>query len=458
MLQANQPAQLANFPDDFAWGVATAAYQIEGGATEGGRGQSIWDTFSHTPGRVVHGHTGDVACDHYHRWPEDIALMRELGLTAYRLSVAWPRIFPDGQGEPNAIGLDWYERLVDALLETGIEPWVTLYHWDLPQALEDLGGWPARGTADAFVRYTEAVSHRLGDRVGHWITLNEPWCSAFLGYQIGEHAPGRRDVRLALQASHTLLLAHGRAVQALRAASPEALIGITLNPTHIEPASSSEADVAAARRYDGYLNRWFLDPLYGRGYPADMLEHYAGRFPVPSDADLRTIAAPIDLLGVNYYQPNVVRHDPHDRLLQTANVHPHGEQVTQMGWIVRPAGLRELLVRIVTDYPVSRLAITENGAAYPDNTWGGRVADPERTRYLADHLAAAAAALESGVPLCGYFAWSLLDNFEWSWGFTRRFGIVHVDFETQRRTVKDSGHWYRDFIGAHGGGQHARPA
>jgi len=446
------------FPDDFAWGVATAAYQIEGAATEDGRGQSIWDTFSHTPGRVSNGHTGDVACDHYHRWREDIDLMRQLGLTAYRFSVAWPRILPDGLGEPNAAGLDWYERLVDVLLEAGIKPWVTLYHWDLPQTLEDLGGWPARATADAFVRYAEALGQRLGDRVQHWITLNEPWCSAFLGYHYGEHAPGRHDLSLALSASHTLLLAHGRAVQALRAASPDALIGITLNPTHVEPASSSDEDVAAARRFDGYLNRWFLDPLYGRGYPADMLERYAQHFPTPSDADLRTIAAPIDLLGVNYYQPNVVRHDPAEPMLNVAGVHPTDEQVTQMGWIVRPAGLRELLLRIVNDYPVARLAITENGAAYPDDTGDGRVPDAERTRYLAGHLEAAADALDGGVPLVGYFAWSLLDNFEWAWGFTRRFGIVHVDFDTQRRTVKDSGHWYRDFIVAQGRQSEPQPA
>jgi beta-glucosidase len=436
------------FPSDFAWGVATAAYQIEGAANEDGRGQSIWDTFSHTPGSVLNGHTGDVACDHYHRWQEDVDLMRELGVTAYRFSIAWPRIFPHGTGIANAAGLDWYERLVDRLLDAGIQPWVTLYHWDLPQKLEDLGGWPVRATADAFVDYAEAVARRLGDRVRDWITLNEPWCSAFLGYHTGEHAPGRHDLGLALRASHTLLLAHGRAVQVLRAASPNSTIGITLNPTSVAPATGAEADAAAARRYDGFRNRWFLDPLYGRGYPADMLERYGDRFPRPTDDDLRTIAAPIDLLGVNYYEPHVVRFDAHDTFLQAATVDPGGTQVTQMGWIVQPAGLQDLLARLVKDYPVGRLAITENGAAYPDHTLDGRVADPERTRYLAGHLEAAAASIEAGVPLRGYFAWSLLDNFEWSWGFTRRFGIVHVDFETQRRTMKDSGRWYRDFIDA----------
>ncbi len=447
-----------SFPSDFAWGVATAAYQIEGAANEDGRGQSIWDTFSHTPGSVLNGHTGDVACDHYHRWEEDIALMRELGVTAYRFSIAWPRILPQGTGIVNTAGLDWYERLVDRLLQAGIQPWVTLYHWDLPQTLENLGGWPTRATADAFGEYAAAVGRRLGDRVRDWITLNEPWCSAFLGYFTGEHAPGRHDLGLALRASHTLLLGHGKAVQALRASSPDAAIGITLNPTCVQPATNSDEDVAAARRHDGYLNRWFLDPLYGRGYPADMLEVYGDRFPRPTDEDLRTIAAPIDFLGVNYYQPAIVRHDPHDPFLQTESVDPAGVQVTQMGWIVQPAGLRELLSRLVNDYPVGRLAITENGAAYPDQKSDGRVSDPERTRYLAEHLEAAARAVDEGVPLRGYFAWSLLDNFEWAWGFTRRFGIVHVDFETQRRTVKDSGHWYREFIGANRGRARARPA
>jgi beta-glucosidase len=440
------------FPNDFAWGVATAAYQIEGAANEDGRGRSIWDTFSHTPGSILNGHTGDVACDHYHRWREDIDLMRDLGVTAYRFSVAWPRIFPQGTGIANTAGLDWYERLVDALLEAGIQPWVTLYHWDLPQQLEDLGGWPVRATADAFGVYAETMGRRLGDRVRDWITLNEPWCSAFLGYLTGEHAPGRHDLGLALRASHTLLLAHGLAVQALRAASPAASIGITLNVTCVDAASDSEADVGAARRYDGFRNRWFLDPLYGRGYPADMLEHYGERFPRPTDEDLRTIAAPIDLLGVNYYEPHILRFDQHDPVLQAATVAPGGTQVTQMGWLVEPAGMRELLSRLVKDYPVGQMAITENGAAYPDHSLDGRVADPERTHYLAQHLEAAAAAIEEGVPLSGYFAWSLLDNFEWAWGFTRRFGIVHVDFETQRRTVKDSGHWYREFI------RRARPA
>jgi len=450
------PSLEGTFPPDFVWGVATAAYQIEGAAAEEGRGRSIWDTFSHTPGRILNGDTGDVACDHYHRWREDIQLMRDLGVSAYRFSVAWPRIFPTGTGAPNQAGLDWYEQLVDALLEAGIEPWLTLYHWDLPQALEDQGGWPNRAVADAFAAYADAIARRLGDRVRHWITLNEPWCSAFLGYQTGEHAPGKRDPRLALAASHTLLLAHGKAVEALRASMPHASIGITLNPTVIEAGSDQPADRAAARRFDGYLNRWFLDPLYGRGYPTDMLEHYGLLFSTPSADDLRTIAAPIDFLGVNYYNPHVVVDDPADAFLRAKMLKPREAEVTEMGWVVRPSVLQDLLRRLASDYPVQRMAITENGAAYRDQRSNGRVPDPERTQYLERHLEAAAAAIDDGVPLAAYFAWSLLDNFEWAWGFSQRFGIVYVDFATQRRIVKDSGHWYRGFIRGQRAGGGAR--
>ena len=435
------------FPPNFVWGVATAAYQVEGAAHEDGRGASIWDTFSHTPGKVRNGDTGDVACDHYHRWREDLALLGELGVGAYRFSIAWPRIFPTGSGEPNAIGLDWYERLVDALLAAGIQPWVTLYHWDLPQPLEDAGGWPERSTADAFARFAEAVGRRLGDRVKTWTTLNEPWCSAFLGYQLGEHAPGRRDLAAALAASHTLLVAHGRAVQALRSTSPGSSIGLALNPSQVEPANENDEDVAAARRVDGYLNRWFLDPLYGRGYPADMLDYFGAQFAEPPTADLQLIATPTDFLGVNYYRPSIVRADSGSAFLGTADVLRPDDAVTEMGWLVQPRGLTQLLLRLHRDYPVKALAITENGAAYADAAvFDGRVQDPERTRYLADHIAAAGQALAEGVPLVGYFVWSFLDNFEWAQGYTNRFGLVYVDYATQRRVVKDSGRWYRSLI------------
>jgi beta-glucosidase len=446
-LLVEQPASLRIFPSTFVWGVATAAYQIEGAANEAGRGPSIWDTFSHTPGKVLNGDTGDVACDHYHRWREDLALLRDLGVGAYRFSIAWPRIMPTGSHASNAAGLDWYERLVDALLASGIEPWVTLYHWDLPQPLEDAGGWPARETADAFAHYAEVVGRRLGDRVHTWITLNEPWCSAFLGYQSGEHAPGRRDPRLGLAAAHSLLLAHGRAVEILRSTSPGARVGIVLNPTHVEPATDADADVAAARRADGYHNRWFLDPLYGRGYPADMLDHFAAHCAAPLADDLRVIAAPTDFLGVNYYRPTIVRADSTDAFLGVRSVRRPDDTVTQMDWIVRPSGLRRLLLRLHRDYPVRSLAVTENGAAYADApVVDGRLHDPERTRYLAEHVAAVGQALSDGAPLMAYFVWSFLDNFEWAQGFSNRFGLVSVDYATQQRTVKDSGRWYRRLI------------
>ena len=453
------PATPSQFPANFTWGVATAAYQIEGAVDADGRRPSIWDTFSHTRGKVLNGDTGDQACDHYHRWREDVALLRELGVGAYRFSIAWPRILPDGTGEANIQGLDWYERLVDALLEGGIRPWVTLYHWDLPQPLEDRGGWAERATADAFVQLAEAVARRLGDRVGTWSTLNEPWCSAFLGYQLGIHAPGKTDPSLALAASHTLLLGHGRAVEALRAACPAARVGIVLNPSPVEAASDAEADVAAASRADGYLNRWFLDPLYGRGYPADMVDLFGARFAVPSDADMRTIAAPIDFLGLNYYRPTLVRANMADSWLRFSSVRPTDEPVTQMDWVVRPRGLRELLERVQRDYPVSDLVITENGAAYADAvSVDGAVHDAERTRYIAEHIHAVGAAIQIGVPVTGYFVWSLLDNFEWAQGYSNRFGLVYVDYATQRRTVKDSGRWYQGMIAAQPRAQYATPA
>jgi beta-glucosidase len=443
------PVETGVFGSDFVWGVATAAYQIEGAVDVDGRGKSIWDTFSHSPGNVLEGDTGDVACDHYHRWRDDLRLLRELGLGAYRFSIAWPRIVPDGKSAPNSAGLDWYERLVDALLAADIEPYITLYHWDLPQPLEDAGGWPERATADAFARYAELVGARLGDRVRNWITINEPWCCAFLGYGSGEHAPGRRDPKLALAASHTLLLAHGRAVQVLRATNAKARIGITLNPVPVEPASDHERDLAATRRLDGQRNRWFLDPLYGRGYPSDMLEHFGNQFAPPSTDDLALIAAPTDFLGVNYYEPNIARADDHEPFLRARTVQPEHAPLTDNAWVVRPSGLRQLLTRLARDYPVRQLAVTENGAAYNDPPpQDGRVADTARTRYLAGHVAELGRAIKAGVPVSGYFVWSFLDNFEWARGYADRFGLVHVDYATQRRTLKESGRWYRSLIAA----------
>ncbi len=439
------------FPDGFVWGAATASYQIEGAVHEDGRGESIWDRFSRTPGKTANGDTGDVACDHYHHWQEDIQLMRTLGLNAYRFSIAWPRIVPDGRGHVNEAGLAFYDRLVDGLLEAGITPWVTLYHWDLPQILEDAGGWPNRATADAFAEYTDVVTRRLGDRVKHWITLNEPWCSAFLGYHNGHHAPGRTNLEDALQALHTLLLAHGQAVSIIRRNSPDAQVGITLNLAQVYPTTDSPDDQAAARRYDGYFNRWFLDPLYGRGYPQDMVALYGGDAPATDAADFPIIAAPTDFLGLNYYSPTFVHNDPEAAFLQVGHTRREDLQYTAMDWAVYPQGLYDLLVRVPRDYPTGPLYITENGAAYPDQVsqnGEARVHDPDRTQYYAQHLQAAQRAIGAGVPLQGYFAWSLMDNFEWAFGYTRRFGITYVDYDTQQRTLKDSGRWYKAVIAA----------
>ncbi|WP_419996335.1 GH1 family beta-glucosidase [Streptomyces boninensis] len=440
---------LSALPHDFVWGAATAAYQIEGAVAEDGRSPSIWDTYSHTPGKVAGGDTGDVACDHYHRWPEDIALLRELGVDAYRFSIAWPRVVPGGDGAVNEKGLAFYDRLTDALLEAGITPYPTLYHWDLPQVLQDRGGWPERETAEHFAAYAAVVADRLGDRITHWTTLNEPLCSAWIGHLDGAMAPGLTDLKAAVRASYHLHLGHGLAVQALRAAVPGARIGLVNNLTHCEPASGSDADVAAAWRSDGHTNRWWMDPIHGRGYPADMRELYGVELP-ERPGDLATIAAPLDWLGLNYYFRNVVAADPSGPVPYARQIAlPPEARRTAMGWEVHADGLRKTLRRLTKDYGPRRVYVTENGSAYPDTvTPDGRVHDPERVRYLDEHLAACAAAVAEGVPLAGYFAWSLLDNFEWAYGYDKRFGLVHVDYETQRRTVKDSGRRYAELVRA----------
>lgn len=442
------------FPPGFVWGAATSAYQIEGAAAEDGRGESIWDRMAHTDGRVIDGTSGDVACDHYHRWPDDLRLMGQLGLQAYRFSVAWPRIIPQGRGAINQAGLDFYDRLIDGLLAAGITPYLTLYHWDLPQPLqEEGGGWAARSTAEAFAAYAEVVSRAYGDRVKHWITHNEPWCAAFLGYQVGEHAPGiKGDWYAALRASHHLLLSHGWAVERIRAASPGAEVGIALNQEPAFPATPSPEDYHAARIYDGYYSRWFLDPVYGRGYPADMVEHYSQqgylpdgmRFVLPGD--LEAIATPLDFLGVNYYT-RAVRSAAGS--YDNAPSPDGSSALTEMGWEVFPEGLYQLLTRIAFTYRPAKLYVTENGASFSDGPdEAGRIPDGRRIGYLRGHLQACARAIESGVPLAGYFVWSLLDNFEWAKGYTQRFGVVWVDFETQQRLPKDSALWYRQCIEA----------
>ena len=431
------------FPENWVWGAATAAYQIEGAVREGGRGQSIWDTFSHSPGKVANGDTGDVACDHFHRFPEDIGLMRELGSGGYRFSIAWPRIFPGGVGRPNSEGLDFYRRLIDELHTAGITPYVTLYHWDLPQALQDAGGWANRDTAHRFGEYAHTVAAALGPGVQHWFTINEPWVAAFLGHLTGDHAPGERNLRLALRAAHNLLLAHGEGMTALRSEmGPGGQAGIVLNLAPCQPAGDTNADLEAADRTDGYMNRWFLDPLYRGHYPEDMTRLYGDAVPEIAPGDMELISQPTDMLGVNYYFRLLVAYDSAALPLRARRVIPTGALVTAMGWEVYPTGLYEILKRVHDDYSPGTLLVTENGAAYDDVVEDGRVEDPEREDYLHEHLLQAYRAVEDGVPLKGYFVWSLLDNFEWALGYSKRFGVIYVDYSTQERIVKRSGRWY----------------
>ncbi|MDG4862318.1 GH1 family beta-glucosidase [Streptomyces sp. T-3] len=444
-----EPIDLAALPQDFAWGTATSAYQIEGAVAEDGRTPSIWDTFSHTPGKVDHGDHGDIACDHYHRWREDIALMKQLGTNAYRLSLAWPRILPGGDGAVNAKGLDFYDQLIDGLLEAGITPSVTVYHWDLPQVLQDRGGWPKRDTAHHLAAYASVVAERLGDRVGHWATLNEPLCSAWIGHLEGRMAPGLTDLDAAVRASYHLLLGHGLATQAIRAAAPGAQVGIVNNLSTVEAASERPEDIAAARRMDGHTNRWWLDPVHGRGFPSDMLDVYGIQLPEQA-GDLAAMAEPLDWLGLNYYFPAVVTDDPTGPAPYARQVQRLDVPRTGMDWEIDAGGIESLLLRLTHDYGARKLYVTENGSAYPDVVRrDGSIDDPERADYLIRHLAACASAARKGAPLAGYFAWSLLDNFEWAYGYDKRFGLVHVDYSTQKRTVKGSGHRYADVIRAH---------
>jgi beta-glucosidase len=443
---------MKRFPTGFVWGAATSAYQIEGAVSEGGRGESIWDRFASTPGKIADGSDGSIACEHYHRYREDVKLLAWMGVSAYRFSVAWPRIFPDGVGSvANERGLDFYERLVDELLAHDIRPCITLYHWDLPQVLEDRGGWPGRATAEAFVAYSDVVTKRLGDRVKDWITHNEPWCAAFLGYAEGIHAPGRTSWADALAASHHMLLSHGWAMQVIRANVSNARAGITLNLSPVYAASDSAADHEAARVYDSRFNRWFLEPLHGRGYPLDALEDHVregnlrdAELACVREGDLKVIAEPTDFLGINYYARNIQRSSQVKEEDNAPPVISLLDERTDMGWEIYADGLYDLLLRVQRDYAPPAIFITENGAAYghaPDA--GGAVHDVPRTRYLHDHLDACLRALGAGVPLRGYFVWSLLDNYEWAEGYAKRFGVVWVDYATQERIPKGSAHWYR---------------
>jgi beta-glucosidase len=446
-------------PPSFEFGAATAAYQIEGAFDVDGRGPSIWDTYSHTPGKTFNGDTGDVAVEHYTRYPQDVALMKELGLDTYRFSVSWPRILPAGKGAVEQRGLDFYRRLVDTILEAGIAPWLTLYHWDLPQALEDEDGWANRDTAKHFADYAGIVHDALGDRVPHWSTLNEPMCSSLLGYNADAHAPGRTDPAAAAKAVHHLLLGHGLATQALRAKGADDL-GITLNFTPMYAASDSEVDVDAARRQDGQMNRMFITPIVTGEYPADVVEDLAkAGAPLPvQDGDLEVINTPIDWLGINYYYAAVVSggHEPQlpTTFIGCEDVREEAQDgpTTTMGWSLNPDSFTELLGRITEMAPGLPLYITENGSAWPDEVAeDGVVHDQQRVDYLHSHLAAMATAIEAGADVRGYFAWSLLDNYEWARGYAQRFGIVHVDYDTQVRTPKDSAHAYAEVIRAHKG-------
>jgi beta-glucosidase len=441
------------FPPGFLFGAATSAYQIEGSLDVDGRGRSVWETFASAPGRIEGGADGSRACDSYRRWADDVDLLATLGLGAYRFSVSWARIVPEGRGRVEGRGLDHYERCVDALLDRGITPLITLNHWDMPEALMTHGGWAGRPTVDAFAEYAAAVVERLGDRVGHWITQNEPWIIALLGYHLGLHAPGVSDLRASVAAGHHLLLGHGAAYDAIKQVRPDVQVGIALNLLPCDPASGDPADRAAAIGSDGYCNRWYLDPLFGRGYPPDMVAHFeralgTGLDEIVRPADTERIAHRNDFLGINYYSR---------RITAAATTGPDrpfpwrvagtGEEVgadyTEQGTEIAPDSLRVLLVRLARDYPRVPLVVTENGAAYGDApTHDGQVHDQRRTSFLLRHLRAVADAIEGGADVRGYMYWSLLDNFEWAQGYRTRFGLVHVDYRTGERTIKDSARVY----------------
>jgi beta-glucosidase len=436
-----------NFPEGFVWGTATAAYQIEGAKDEDGRGESIWDRFTATPGKIADGMDGSIACDHYHRFESDLDLMKELGLQNYRFSISWPRVVPDGSGAVNAKGLAFYDRLVDTMLSRGIRPFATLFHWDLPQRLQEAGGWTSRATVTAFARYAEIVAKKLGDRVKDWMTHNEPWVVAYVGHLFGAHAPGVCDLKTALAVAHAILLSHGKAVPVIRTHSPGARVGIVNNLEWVEPASQREEDIAAAMRHDGAFNRWFLDPLFRGSYPGDMMAWFDAALPDVRDGDLKTIAVPIDFLGVNYYTRRIMAHDPAGRggsFLAARQIHwPFTPRADFEEWEVAPEGLYRTLLRVAREYRPSQLFVTENGTSLPDVPGpDGAVHDAFRMRYVARHAAAVHQAITDGADVRGYFLWSFMDNFEWAFGFTKRFGITYVDYKTQKRTIKDSGRWY----------------
>lgn len=439
-----------NFPENFIWGAATASYQIEGAVNEDGRGKTIWDTFSHTPGKTRNGDTGDVACDHYHRYPEDIRLMQDLGISAYRFSFAWARILPQGRGAVNQAGLDFYDRLIDAVLEANIQPCPTLYHWDLPQALQDEGGWENRQTIEAFKQYTDVVTTHFGDRLKMWMTFNEPFVAALVGNFQGRHAPGNQDLGIALSVAHHLLVAHGRAVPIIRQNVSDAQVGIVLNLSHVMAEDPNNPEhIQAEQNQDGHVNRWFLDPIYHGTYPKDMWALYGDHVPTIEDGDMETIATETDFLGINYYTRAVVRSTDAPPL-NVERINPPGIK-TEMGWSIYPQGLSDLLKRVHQEYNPKAIYITENGAAFNDTVeTDGSVNDEIRRDYIHKHLIECHQSIEAGVPLKGYFVWSMLDNFEWGLGYTKRFGIIRINYETLERTMKLSGKWYAGVVRENG--------
>ena len=447
----------ADFPPDFLWGAATSAYQIEGAVHEDGRAPSVWDRFATMPGATYQSETGEMAADHYHHMEDDVALMADLNLNAYRFSLSWPRILPRGTGSVNERGLDFYDRLVDALLARGIQPLATLYHWDLPLALQDRGGWLNRDTAYAFADYAEVVAHRLGDRVQWWLTHNEPWCSAYLGFAVGIHAPGLRDKQLAAGAGHHILLSHGLSVPRLRAhLSSQAQVGIALDFYPVYAADDSPETLLAVKRADAFRNRWFLDPIFRGHYPDGLFTDMGVTPPLMREDDFSIIAFPIDFLGVNYYSRMLVRRSENAEAREEQTAHSSnfeaieripGASYTEMGWEIFPDGLANILTRIQREYAPKAMVVTESGAAFNDY-WDGndQIHDQQRIDYLQEHIHTVAEVIRQGVPIKGYVVWSFLDNFEWSEGYRKRFGLVYVDYPTQRRIIKDSGHWYASFV------------
>lgn len=429
----------------FIWGVATSSFQIEGASHEDGRGPSIWDTFCRVPGKVANGDTGDIACDHYHRYNEDLDLMKWMGVDAYRFSVAWSRVIPNGVGPINQAGLDFYDRLIDGALERGIQPWITMYHWDLPQALQDRGGWNNREIVKWFEEYANVLTNKFGDRVKHWMTLNEPLCSAWIGHLYGDMAPGITDLQTALNASHHLLMSHGIASQVTRTNVKNSKVGVVINVTPALPATDSDDDRRASKLADGFDNRWFLNPVFGHPYPADVIE-VLGKSPQIETGDMSLINQPMDFLGVNFYFRQIIASNLHGSPLPIKNIRRENVKRTAMDWEVHAPAFEEILTRIHRDYNPKEIYITENGSAWDDEIVSGEIDDVERISYLKSHLDAMFAAQKQGAPIRGYFAWSFMDNFEWAYGYDKRFGLVYVDYKTQKRTPKKSALYYRELL------------